>query len=329
MAGVLPPHVKEIDQNVARVAEDSLFWPAGHLFPEIREPLWPHRRFPLPSPHDDEDAAETDILLEVQAMGLQYTVLVQHRREPGLEVKPPADWDKRHFMWTDLPVFTEELCEWHYPQVQLGYNINKLDPPDNLRPDLNRPELLGFIPNGDIVAYWEVAEALADAFEIEIEALRSPVDHYHLVVAQNLDNPDALDNTPVGNPCEVGVLLTKQEAHHLPAACAFIQSVGGHPRVLHPAPSMFYRLLIPVLRCEWNFNRYVEAYWSSIGLSCQRLAAYDLRIIDNPSTRNEPIFATEFGNLVVDRDFFRFLEARLQALGAPSPGLLLPVVRIP
>jgi len=321
----LPQHVSTEVPPEDWKSDDSLFWVSGVLFPEIREPFWPQRQFPLvPGSELAEDA-----VLEVQGMGLQYCVHVQQRRDPALRVRTAPGWDRHQFLWTDLPVFAEEPCEWHYPKLQVGYNVNRLEPPANLRPEANIPQRYGYMPNGDIVMHWALAEPLADEFELDVEALPSTVDNHVLVSAQGVAE-EALLEAPVGQGAEAGIVLSQRERAHIADACTYIESLGGQATVFEPgASAMFYRLLVPVIRCEWELNPYLETMWESLDINAPRLVSYDFRIVDNPASRDEPIFATERGNVVVSDAFYERLRGLLNATRGPDPGRVLPLIRTP
>lgn len=323
----VPDYVTELVPATARKVDDSLFWMSGYLFPEVREPLWPNRVFPIQPGEADltEDAA-----VEAQAMGLQYSIFLQNRRDPGLAVKPPSSWERNQLLWTDLPVFAEEPCEWHYPKLQLGYNVSAVEPPSVLRPDCNTPEYLGFLPNGDLLAYWRIAEALAEQFELDIEPMHSSIDNRALVTARGVEE-DLLLDAPVGHGVETGIVLSQAELGDLDEAVAWIEAQGGLARRFLPPPDfMFYRLAVPVVRCEMNMNRYGEAWFEALDTSAERLLGYAFRILDTPTTRELPLFATERGNLVVSRPFYDSISAILTELGAPdSAGLATPIVRTP
>jgi len=322
MTDAIPSHVRELRPASERHVQDSLFWASGYVFPEVREPLWPDRTFPI-EPGTDQSA---EAVLEIQAMGLQYTVLLQHRRERGLSVTPPSTWDSEQLLWTDLPVFGEETCHWHYPHVQFGFNVAHCAPPDVLRPDTNTPELFGYLPNGDILLYWALAEPLAAEFELDIEALPSSVDDCALVVSRGLDEA----TLPVGQGIETGILLARSELDALDEAKAWIHDHGGLTQTLMPPDDvMFYRLAVPMIRSEAQMNPYVEHTIPALDVTYERLATFSFRIIDNPVSRDVPIFATERGNVVVSASFFEQFSARVRQLGGPSPGAILPVIRTP
>lgn len=323
----IPDYVTELLPASERRVDDSLFWMSGYLLPEVREPLWPNRSFPVQpdEPDPDEDAAA-----DAQAMGLQYTLFMQHRRERGFGVKPPINWDRNQLLWTDLPVFAEEPCEWHYPKLQIGYNVAQIEPPSVLRPDCNTPEIFGFMPNGDLLAYWAIAEPLADEFELDIEAVHSSVDGCCLVTARGVDE-DTLLETPVGQGVESGIILSRAELGQLDEAVAWIEARGGTARrFMPPDDFMFYRLAVPVMRSEMNMNRYVETFFEALDCTAERLAGFSFRILDAPNTRELPIFATERGNLVVSNHFIERLSGLLRKAGAPeAAGHVLPIVRTP
>jgi len=321
-----PDYITELLPSNKRHVDDSLLWPSGYLFPEIREPLWPDRSFPL---LDDDNSVEAAI--EVQTMGLQYSVHVQMCREPGLRIAPAPQWDRKQLLWTDLPVFTEEPCEWHYPHLQVGYNIDHIDPPANLRPECNRPEFLGYLPNGDVLLYWEIAEALEREFDLEVDAVPSSLDGRALMRSTGCEE-DILLESPVGLGAETGIVLSRAELDLKDIAKSYIERNGGIAHFMGPGNgTMFYRLLIPVIQCEWTLNPYEEFFWDSHGVSCNRLTGYSFRILDHPSTRYEPIFATEHGNIIVSAEFYERLSGLSgQLLGTSSGfGNVLPIIRTP
>ena len=319
----LPRFVTELREAKDRVAAESLFWPSAFLFPEIREQLWPMRRFPL-APRGD--VITTESIIELQALGLQYCVHVQPHREEGLQVLPPAGWSRHQALWTDLPVFEEDPCAWHYSQLVHGYNVDQIEPNSLMRPELNAPRRIGYLPNGDLVAHWKIAEALEFEFDIEIEALRASTDGYHLVMGIGLDELDLMD-PPVGKGAETGILLSKNESELVPAAVQYIEERGGKATLFEANHTSFYRLLVPVMQSEFQMNRYAEHTWPELGLSCQHLSGYAFRLLDNPLHREEPIFSTEQGNLVVSKAFFAKIG---ELLGdGCNYGKLLPIIRTP
>ncbi|MDX9719552.1 MAG: hypothetical protein RBU37_02310 [Myxococcota bacterium] len=322
----LPPYLRE-QENQPRQVDDSLFYPSAFLFPEQRDQVYPRRRFALAF---GEDAPVDQEIGEIQNMGLQFSVHVQMCREPGLSLKPPSDWDKKQGLWTDLPVFAEELCEWHFPQLTVGYNCAQIEPPAILRPESNAPMPFGFLPNGDIAMYWELAETLADDFELEIEALVSTVDGRCLVSAPGAEEL-LLEQCPVGQAFDAGVVLARNELHFLDDALAYANACcGGNAFVLKPAMTMFYRLSLPVMQCEWSMNRYADAVFPAVSLRPPRLAGYAFLIIDSPVSRNEPIFSTEKGNVVVSKALFERLDELLASGGWKlGAGQFTPIVRTP
>ena len=84
-----------------------------------------------------------------------------------------------------------------------------------------------------------------------------------------------------------------------------------------------------MIHCELDFNPYAEATWGAFGYSSPRLSGYEFKIVNNPFTRDVPIFATERGNVVVSLKFYERLSALLRQFGMPFEAQLFPIQRIP
>lgn len=323
----LPSYVRERLPSGERRVDDGLYWPSGFLFPENREELWPMRQFPL---RGLDESLELDATVEeIQAMGLQYTVFVQMLREEGFELELPGSWSRSQSLWTDINVFSEEVCEWHFPRVQRGFNIDQIPMPELLRPEVNRPEYLGYLPNGDLVLYWELANALSQTFDLDTEPVPSTLDGRCFVASRGCDE-EAIFDTPVGQGGEVGIILSRKERGQIPAAVGYLQGLGGTTRVFdyNPDFSMFYRLSVPIFRCEAGLNAYQEMRWDDVDVTFDRLLGFSFNILDNPVTRAQPLFSTERGNLIASQELLSLMQDLCAPLRA-NPGKSLPVVRTP
>ena len=128
----LPPHIKAPSESIV-APYDSCFVPRGFLFPESREDLTPYREFPLSEPfyvenprtdrsHDDIFAADRsedscfdstilqisdldELLLDIQGMGMQYTMHTQMCLRSDLQYEFPSTWDKTQSLLINIPVF--------------------------------------------------------------------------------------------------------------------------------------------------------------------------------------------------------------------------------
>ena len=356
----LPAHGRSAYEAIS-APFDSCFVPRGFLFPESREDLAPYREFPLSEPfyispqkpadqsvddifrvrtdesEDDSDSncfdstilhiSELDeLLLDVQAMGMQYTMHTQMGLRRDLTYDFPKTWDKTQALLTDIPVFSEELCQWHYPISTMGYNIANTDPPIDIDTSHNYPKLFGYLPNGDIAVYWEIAEILIREFGIEADTMLARVDGTLILM------PGAAEQIKEMAPCDcvvdTGIAVDPGEDAE-PAIAFARQWLQKEPIVLRHATYPFYRLILPVIHCELDFNPYAEATWGAFGYSSPRLSGYEFKIVNNPFTRDVPIFATERGNVVVSLKFYERLSALLRQFGMPFEAQLFPIQRIP
>ena len=355
MSAKLPHYVRPLSQKLA-APTDACFVPRGFLFPETRADLDPYREFPLSEPYyvplrratsdssyedillpqkKDDDIFDStilqisdrdEVLLEVQATGIQYCVHAQMCLRDDVAIHFPKTWDKTQALLVNIPVFSEEFCQWYYPFSCMGYNIANTDPPLDIDVARNYPQLFGYLPNGDLAIYWEIGEALAEAFDLELEPIRATVDG-HLVLMPGV--PEAIKRlAPAHGVVETGVIVSPQaatdEAEHFA-----MQMLGERPMILRHAMYQFYRLRLPVYQCELEFNPYAEATWGAFGFTCTRLAGFEFKIINNPFTRRAHIFATEHGNVVVSLDFYEALKAQLRHHGTELMSRTFPIQRIP
>ena len=265
-------------------------------------------------------------------LGLQFSVFTQMHREPSFDVVPPLSWQRNQLLWSDLDVFEEEVCSWHYPRLQSGYNVERVTSPEVLHPDLHQPRALGFFPNGDLMVRWDIAEVLADEFDLSISAIPSSVDGRHLIIAPDIEVETLLDS-PIGRGCKTGVLLERRASDaRIADAKRFILDLGSTPMHLSPNPSgaTYYRIDVPVFQAETRMNRYAEESWPEVDVPYQRLLGFGFQIIDNPVTRSLPLFATEHGHLIVSAPFYETLLALYRRCGQRTPpGKLLPILRTP
>ncbi len=351
----LPAHIRSASPEI-NPPFDSCFIPRGYLFPETREDLQPYREFPLSDPFyttptqtdtsfedifaagnsDDTDnnfdstilqISELDeLLLDVQGMGMQYTMHTQMKLREDFSYDFPRTWDKTQALLMNIPVFSEELCQWHYPISTMGYNIANIDPPLDINIANNYPQLFGYLPNGDIAVYWEIAEILADEFGIEIDPMRSTVDGSLILMPSVAEQIKAL--APCHGVVETGIVI--QPGYPTDAAASFAwQWLGRPPVILKYATYHFYRLKLPVIHCELDFNPYGEATWGAFGFTSPRLSGYEFKIVNNPFTRDVPIFSTERGNIVVSLAFFERLKQLVNHFGMPFDAQAFPIQRIP
>ncbi len=352
----LPAHIKSETSEIS-APFDSCFVPRGFLFPESRDELQPYREFPLSDPFytmpqktdnsvDDIFAADNsvdsdancfdstilqiseldELLLDVQSMGMQYTLHTQMCLRHDFMYDFPSIWDKNQALLCNIPVFSEELCQWHYPISTMGYNIANTEPPLDINSASNYPQLFGYLPNGDIAVYWEIAEALADEFGIEIDPMRSTIDGTLVLMPTIAEQIKKL--APCDGYCETGIVVNPGKDIQ-PAVSFAWQWIGQQPIVLKYAMYQFYRLRLPVIHCELDFNPYAEATWGAFGFTSPRLCGYEFKIVNNPFTRDVPIFATERGNIVVSRKFYDRLVQLINQFGMGFCGQLFPIQRIP
>lgn len=356
----LPAHIHSQSEAICP-PYDSCFIPVGFLFPETREGLNPYRQFPLSDPFyaalpkrtefrdasveellDDpqsEDmesgffdstilqiSALDELLLDVQAMGMQYTMHTQMCLRSDFSYEFPKTWDKNRALLVNIPVFSEELCKWHYPMSTMGYNIANIDPPLDIDIAHNYPQLFGYLPNGDLAVYWEIAEILSNEFGLNMDPLRSTVDGTLILM------PGINDATKKMAPCdqivETGIVV-QPNRDPAPAIAFAQQCLGRQPQVIRNAMYHFYCLRLPVIHCELDFNRYGEATWGAFGFTSPRLAGFDFKINNNPFSREALIFATEKGNIIVTNKLYARLMQLLAEFGAPSCAQIFPIQRIP
>ncbi|MGN1072206.1 MAG: hypothetical protein ACI4VB_05730 [Bradymonadia bacterium] len=347
------PHYIHSPASAVEPPYDSCFIPRGFLFPESREDLAPYREFPLSEPfysvgrardvsHDDifsDEPSENndfdstilqiseldELLLDIQAMGMQYTMHTQMCLRTDWAYEFPKTWDKTQSLLVNIPVFSEELCMWHYPISTMGYNIANTDPPVELDIAHNYPQLFGYLPNGDLALYWEIAEQLAEAFNIDLDPIHTSVEGT-LVTMPNLSAPvKAL--APVSSVVETGGVVAPGLPHD--EAVAFAQQwLGRAPVVIRHAMYPFYRLILPVIHCELDFNRYAEATWGAFGYTSPRLTGFDFTIVNNPFTREVPIFSTERGNIIVSNAFFARLRELVLQFHGNFCSMCMPIQRV-
>lgn len=331
---------------------DSCFVPRGFLFPESREELAPYREFPLSEPFyvessksdtsrndifapDDDDSnfdstilqiSDLDeLLLDVQGMGMQYTMHTQMCLRGDLIYNFPRTWDKTQSLLVNIPVFSEELCLWHYPISTMGYNIQNTDPPLDIDMAHNYPQRFGFLPNGDLVLYWEIAEILADEFNLEIDPIHATVEGT-LIPMPNISE-EIKQLAPHCTVTETGIAV----APNLPIddAVAFAwQWLGYKPQVYKNAVYHFYRIILPILHSELDLNAYADATWGAFGFTSPRLTGFDFKIANNPFTRDVPIFSTERGNIVVSNAFYARLRELVELYGGNFCAYAFPIQRI-
>ncbi len=352
----LPAHIHSETPQITPPF-DSCFVPRGFLFPESREDLQPYREFPLSDPFysepkqedgrmDDFFAAERsddmassigdstilqiseldELLLDVQSMGTQYTLHTQMCLRHDFSYVFPHTWDKTHGLMTDIPVFSEELCQWHYPIATMGYNIANVEPPLDIDIARNYPQFFGYLPNGDLAVYWEIAELLSDEFGVEIDPIRSTVDGTLVLM------PGVAEQIKMVAPCDCVVgtgIVVNPNRDIMPAVSYASQWLGRQPVVLNYSMYHYYRLRLPVIHCELDFNPYAEATWGAFGFRSDRLSGYEFKIVNNPFTREAPIFATERGNVVVSVAFYERLKQLVNYFGANFCARLFPIQRIP
>ena len=348
----LPPHIKAPSESIV-APYDSCFVPRGFLFPESREDLTPYREFPLSEPfyvenprtdrsHDDIFAADRsedscfdstilqisdldELLLDIQGMGMQYTMHTQMCLRNDLQYEFPSTWDKTQSLLINIPVFSEELCLWHYPISTMGYNVQNTDPPLDIDMANNFPQLFGFLPNGDIALYWEIAEILADEFNLEIDPIHTTVEGSLVVMPNIADQIKQL--SPNCKAVETGIVVPPRHSVHDAVAFAW-QWLGYKPTVLKNAIYHFYRIILPVIHSELDFNAYSDATWGAFGFTSPRLTGFDFKIANNPFTRDVPIFSTERGNIVVSNAFYARLRELVELYGGNFCTTIFPIQRI-
>lgn len=353
----LPAHIKS-NTPAIEAPFDSCFVPRGFLFPESREDLAPYRQFPLSTPFyamptknrdtsvDDIFAAEEsddidnsafdstilqiseldELLLDVQGMGMQYTMHTQMCLRDDLQYEFPRTWDRTQALMLNIPVFSEELCQWHYPIATMGYNIENTDPPLDINIANNYPQLFGYLPNGDLAIYWEIADILAQEFGIELEPMRSTVEGTLITMPNIAESIKAM--APCQQITETGIVVAP--GYPVEDAYAFAQQwLGYQPLILRNAIYHFYRIKLPVIHCEIDFNPYSEATWGAFGFTSPRLTGFEFKIVNNPFAREAPIFSTERGNIVVSVAFFERLKQLLAQFGMRFCAKLFPIQRIP
>ena len=77
-------------------------------------------------------------------------------------------------------------------------------------------------------------------------------------------------------------------------------------------------------------NRWGEGSLSEVDVIFPRLVGYRFQIRDHPGTREQPLFATERGQLIVSRRFHEALSAlHRENGGARPPGVLTAIARTP
>ena len=351
----LPAHVTSQSPSIA-APFDSCFYPAGFLFPESREELDPYREFPLSEPFyatprksssnvedilaldptEDSDAnfdstilqiSELDeLLLEVQGMGMQYTMHTQMMLRSDFAYNFPNTWDKSQSLLLNIPVFTEELCQWHYPISTMGYNIANTEPPPDIDIANNYPQLFGYLPNGDIAVYWEIGEILGEEFGIDLDPMQSTVDGTLILMPGMAEQIKA--SVPGTRAVGTGVVVEGQD-NPGPAISNAAQWLGRPPTVIRYALYPFYRFRLPVIHCELDFNPYGEATWGAFGYTSPRLSGFEFKIVNNPFTRQVPIFATERGNIIVSTRFYDRLKQLVTMYGGSFGAQTFPIQRIP
>lgn len=355
----LPSYIRTPSESV-EAPYDSCFVVSGFLFPESREDLKPNREFPLSepfyartktatnapsSPYEDllsfnsEDSesndfdstilqiSETDeLLLDVQGMGIQYCLHTQICLRRDWTYEFPHTWDKNQVLLMNIPVFSEELCQWHYPFSAAGYNSASVDPPLDLDIAHNYPQLFGYLPNGDIAIYWEIAEALAELMPLTLEPLKSTIDG-SLILMPGMSQL-IKSQAPTQSFTETGIVVGPRDSNLGEAISYATRWLKRRPVVIRDAPYHFYCLRLPIIQCELDFNSYSDATWGAFGYSTPRLLGYEFKVMNNPFTRQVPIFATENGNIIVSYEFYDRLKALLEAYGMPLGTMTMPIQRI-
>lgn len=343
-SGIMPPY-------------DSCFVPMGFLFPESRAELTPYREFPLSeplyalteatsdrsmddlfadsSPSSVDNSAfdstilqitETDeILLDVQGMGMQYTLHTQMCLRHDLAYQFPKTWDRNQSLMVNIPVFSEEQCKYYYPISTMGYNVGNTTPPMDIDIAHNYPQMFGYLPNGDLILYWEIAQILSQEFNLELEPIRSTVEGTLIVMpniseqikvlAPNCQSTETGIIVPPGADCESAVNFARQW-------------LGREPCVYRASLYHFSRLILPVIHSELDLNAYADATWGAFGFTSQRLTGFDFKINNNPFTRDSAIFSTERGNIVVSNAFFSRLCELIMQFGGSVPMQAFPVQRL-
>jgi len=356
----LPSYIRSLTPELAQPF-DSCFIPHGFLFPETREGLMSDaRQFPLMAPfysrakkqmgsrsYDDilRDSTTDDVnssfmdstilhisefdelLLNVQETGMQYCIHTQSCLRDDLAIEFPSTWDKTQSLLMNIPVFSEELCKWHYPMSTNGYNTAMTDAPIDIDIAHNYPLLFGYLPNGDLAVYWEIAERLDSMFQIDLEPLRTTVEGS--LILMPYASPELKSQAPADFSVDTGIVVSRHPGN-MDAAIAFAaQYMGRAPIVLRQSMYQFYRINLPIIQCEQECNTYAEATWGAFGFSARRLAGFDFRVINNPLMRQAPICSTENGNIIVSNAFFAALRDLLNFYGVGCGMRLFPIQRIP
>ncbi len=355
----LPPYVKTVGDAALVAPFDSCFIPRGFLFPETREGLEGVREFPMMNPfyasakreHEsgaydilgtNEDSTSgadimdstilhisefDELLLDVQSTGMQYTLHTQNCLRDDLEITFPSTWDKTQSLLLNIPVFSEELCKWHYPISTNGFNTAMTDAPIDIDIAHNSPQLFGYLPNGDIAIYWEIADILLQKFQLDLEPLRTTVEGS--LILMPLIPDDIKRQAPCDYVVETGIVVSKSP-EKLDQAIAFATQVLGYrPVVLRQKLYQYYRINMPIVQCEQGINLYGEATWGAFGYTARRLAGFDFRVVNNPFMRQSPICSTENGNIIVSNEFFVALRDLLAYFGVGCCCKLFPIQRIP
>ena len=356
----LPSYIKPLTPELSQ-PYDSCFVPHGFLFPETREGLMSDaREFPLVNPfysrgrkqagsrsYDDilRDSATDEIssgfmdstilhisefdelLLNVQETGMQYCLHTQPCLRSDLAIEFPTTWDKNQSLLLNIPVFSEELCKWHYPISTTGYNVAMTDAPIDIDVAHNYPLLFGYLPNGDLAVYWEIAERLISMFQLDLEPLRTTVEGS--LVIMPYASEDLKAQSPADYQVDTGIVVSRHPTN-LDAAIQFAaQYLGRRPVVIKSSMYQYYRINLPIIQCEQECNTYAEATWGAFGFSARRLAGFDFRLVNNPLMRQAPIFSTENGNVIVSNAFFNALSELLNYFGVGCGMRLFPIQRIP
>lgn len=348
----LPSHIKSPCESI-EAPYDSCFVPRGFLFPDSREDLAPYREFPLSEPfyvekpptdrsREDIFAVEPsedtcfdstilqisehdELLLDIQGMGMQYTMHTQMCLRNDLQYDFPHTWDRTQSLLVNIPVFSEELCLWHYPISTMGYNVQNTDPPLDIDMANNYPQLFGFLPNGDLALYWEIAEILADEFNLEIDPIHTTVEGSLILMPNITEQIKQL--APMCKAVDTGIVAPPYEPVEDAAAFAW-QWLGYKPTVIRYAIYHFYRVILPVIHSELDLNVYSDATWGAFGFTSPRLTGFDFKIANNPFTRNVPIFSTERGNIVVSNAFYARLRELVESFGGNFCAQAFPIQRI-
>lgn len=355
----LPEFVRPLTSVLAQ-PHDSCFIPRGFLFPETREGLATDaREFPLVDPfyararmnigHQSYDdilrdttdesgggfmdstilhiSAFDELLLDVQASGMQYCLHTQSCLRDDLEIRFPATWDKIQSLMLNIPVFSEELCKWHYPIATNGFNTAMTDPPIDIDIAHHYPQLFGYLPNGDVVLYWEIADRLASMFNLDLEPLRSTVEGTLIIMP--CVSEEVKRRAPADYIVDTGIVVSRHPAQLDACLHYAAQVLGRMPIMVRQAIYPFYRINMPIIQCEQECNTYADATWGAFGFTARRLAGFEFRLVNNPLMRHVPIFATENGNIIVTNEFFAALKDLLIHFGVGCCSRTFPIQRIP